>query len=178
MGVINGEAGLNMPDFRSSERTFQILSQVIGRAGRGEMPGRVLLQTLNPDHYAIQCAINHDQEGFYRQELEFRSEAGYPPFSHLAALGFSGTAERGVEEHAENTTAALQKIKRDLSLRVEILGPTMAPLYRIRGRFRRRILLKSPSRNDLRRIVAAWSANRESNSVVREFIDIDPVDMM
>lgn len=178
VGVINGEAGLNMPDFRSSERTFQVLSQVVGRAGRGTLPGRVLLQTLNPDHYAIQCAIHHDQEGFYRQELEFRREAGYPPFAHLASLGFSGTVEKGVEEHAEKTAAALQQIKRDLSLRVEILGPGMAPLYRLRGRFRRRILLKSASRNDLRRFVAAWSTGRDNSSTVREFVDIDPVDMM
>lgn len=178
VGVINSEAGLNVPDFRSAERTFQILSQVIGRAGRGDLQGRVLMQTINPEHYAVKCAVNHDHEGFYRQELEFRSEAGYPPFSHLAVLGFSGTAEKSVEEHAENMGAALQKIKRELSLRVEILGPTMAPLYRIRGRFRRRILLKSPSRNELRRLVAAWSANCEPNSVVRGFIDIDPVDMM
>ena len=178
VGVINGEASLNMPDFRSSERTFQVLSQVIGRAGRGDAPGRVLLQTLNPDHYAIQCAIAHDEAGFYLQELAFRREAGYPPFVFLAGLGLSGTAEKLVDERAEEVGRQLIRIKRELSIRVEILGPAPAPLYRLRGRFRRQILLKSPTRNDLRRLIAAWSSRRESSSAVREIIDIDPVDMM
>jgi primosomal protein N' (replication factor Y) len=122
VGVINGEASLNMPDFRSSERTFQILSQVFGRPdGRHARP--VLLQSVNPGHYAIQCAINHDSNGFYQQEMEFRSEAGYPPFSYLACIGFSGTTEQGVEQRAEYAAELLQKIKRELKLRVDVLGP-------------------------------------------------------
>ncbi len=178
VGVINAEASLNMPDFRSSERTFQVLSQVIGRAGRGDTPGRVLLQAINPSHYAIQCAIAHDSQGFYRQELDFRREAGYPPFAHLAGLGLSGTTENGVEQQAELTGRLLGQLKRELALRVEILGPAQAPLYRLRGRYRRQILLKAPSRNDLRRLIAAWMARRTSSSTIREIIDIDPVDMM
>jgi primosomal protein N' (replication factor Y) len=178
VGVINAEDSLNMPDFRSSERTFQILSQVIGRAGRGELPGRVIVQALNPSHYAIQCAIAHDSESFYRQELEFRREAGYPPFTFLAALSLSGTSERSVEERANLSIQLLGQIKKELSLRMEILGPAQAPLYRLRGRFRRQILLKSPTRNDLRRLVSAWQARREVSATVREIMDIDPVDMM
>ena len=178
VGVINGEASLNMPDFRSAERTFQVLSQVIGRAGRGDTPGRVLLQALNPSHYAIQCAIRHDQAGFYSEELAFRREAGYPPFAFLAGLGFSGTAEKTVEGRSDLAATVMMKIKRELLLRVEILGPAPAPLYRLRGRFRRQILLKSHSRNDLRRLIAAWFIRRESSTAVREIIDIDPVDMM
>ena len=164
VGVVNGEASLNMPDFRSSERTFQLLSQVIGRAGRGELPGRVIVQALNTSHYAIQCAISHDGEGFYRQELDFRSEAGYPPFAFLACLSFSGTSEGSVAARAEETERLLRTIKSESKLRVEILGPAMAPLYRLRGRFRRQILLKSATRNDLRRIVSAWQARREPAS--------------
>lgn len=178
VGVINGDAGLNMPDFRSSERTFQILSQVFGRAGRGDIPGRVLLQAQNPEHYAIQCAIHNDSRGFYQQELEFRQQVGYPPFTHLAVINFSGTAEKSVEERSEASASLLQKLKRQLTVRVEILGPAPAPLYRLRGRFRRHILLKSPTRNDLRRLIAAWSAEKEPSSNIREIIDIDPVDMM
>lgn len=178
VGVINGEASLNMPDYRSAERTFQMLSQVFGRAGRGDMPGKVLLQALNPSHYAIQCAISHDNAGFYNQELDFRREAGYPPFAFLAGLGISGTAEQAVEQRAGTTVRLLQQIKHELSLRVEILGPAPAPLYRLRGRFRRQILLKSSTRNDLRRLIAAWLARRDTISAVREVIDIDPVDMM
>jgi primosomal protein N' (replication factor Y) len=178
VGVISAEASLNLPDFRGSERTFQQLSQVIGRAGRGDSPGKVILQALNPSHYAIQCAVDHNFEDFCRQELEFRSEAGYPPFAFLAGLGFSGTAEKAVEERSEASARLLMQLKRELKLRVEVLGPAPAPLYRLRGRFRRQILLKSPSRADLRRLIAAWLANRENVSTVREVIDIDPVDMM
>ncbi|MBC8017563.1 MAG: primosomal protein N' [Verrucomicrobia bacterium] len=178
VGVVNADASLNMPDFRSSERTFQLLSQVIGRAGRGELPGRVLVQALNPSHYAIHSAIEHDGKSFYRQELEFRREAGYPPFSFLASLSLSGTAEKPVEERAELAARLFSQIKREMKLRVEILGPAPSPLYRLRGRFRRQILLKAITRNDLRRLLTAWQARRESSPNVRELIDIDPVDMM
>jgi primosomal protein N' (replication factor Y) len=178
VGVINGESSLNLPDFRSSERTFQVLLQVFGRAGRGDAPGRVLLQALNQNHYAIQCAINHDADGFYQQELEFRREAGYPPFTFLAGLLFSGTAETAVKERAELAFNSLLQIKGELAARVEILGPALAPLYRLRGRFRRQILLKSPTRKDLRRLLAAWLSCKQTNSSVREMIDIDPIDMM
>lgn len=178
VGVIHAEAGLNMPDFRSSERTYQILSQVIGRAGRGDLPGRVFVQSANPDHYAIQCAINHDSRQFYRQELEFRQETGYPPFSHLALLSLSGTAEKAVEEQASATGRLLVRLKQELKLRLDILGPAPAPLYRLRGRYRHQILIKSPVRSDLRRLLLAWLANRSPVSTVREAMDIDPVDTL
>jgi primosomal protein N' (replication factor Y) len=178
VGVVNAEASLNMPDFRSAERTFQLLSQVIGRAGRGELPGRVVVQALNPTHYAIQCAIEHDGAGFYSQELEFRREAGYPPFAFLAALSISGTAEKPVEEQAEATARLFGQLKREFSLRIEVLGPAPAPLYRLRGRYRRQILLKAPTRKELRRLIAVWQSRRSSTPNVREIIDIDPVDMM
>jgi primosomal protein N' (replication factor Y) len=177
VGVINGEASLNMPDFRSSERTFQLLSQVIGRAGRGELPGRVIVQTLNPSHYAIRSAVVHNGADFYRQELEFRREAGYPPFAFLASLSISGTSEKCVEERAEEAARLFRAIKNESKLRAEILGPAMAPLYRLRGRFRRQILLKSPTRSDVRTLVSTWLSHRESTSVVREIMDIDPIDM-
>jgi primosomal protein N' (replication factor Y) len=178
VGVVNAEASLFMPDFRAAERTFQLLSQVIGRAGRGDTPGRVVVQAQSSDHYAIQYAVRHDADAFYRQELEFRREAGYPPFSFLACLGFSGTAEKPVEEHAETVVRLLMQLKRDKGLRVEILGPAPAPLYRLRGRFRRQILLKSPTRADLRRLILAWRHNHQPASTIRDYVDIDPVDMM
>jgi primosomal protein N' (replication factor Y) len=178
VGVLNAEASLNMPDFRSAERTYQILSQVIGRAGRGELPGRVIVQALNPSHYAIQSAIEHDGKSFYLQELEFRREAGYPPFSFLASLSISGTAEQSVEQRAGDAARLFSRIKQELNMRVEILGPAPAPLYRLRGRFRRQILLKTGNRNDLRKLLLTWQAKRASGSSVRETIDIDPIDMM
>lgn len=178
VGVLNAEASLNMPDFRSAERTFQILSQVIGRAGRGTLPGRVIIQALNPSHYAVQSAIQHDGDAFYQQELVFRRETGYPPFSFLASLSVTGTAEQAVEHQSDATAATLRKIKQELALRVEILGPAPSPLYRLRGRFRRQILLKAATRSDLRKLLSALQARRIPASTVRETVDIDPIDMM
>jgi primosomal protein N' (replication factor Y) len=138
----------------------------------------VIVQALNSSHYAIQCAIDHDGNSFYHQELDFRREAGYPPFTHLAALSLSGTSEKSVEERANLAARLLSHIKKELSLRIEILGPAPAPLYRLRGRFRRQILLKAVTRNDLRRLVSTWQTRRETSATVRETMDIDPVDMM
>ena len=118
----------------------------------------------------------HNGADFCRQELDFRREAGYPPCAFLAALSFSGTAEKCVEERAEENARLFRTIKNEFMLRIEILGPAMSPLYRLRGRFRRQILLKSATRYDLRRLVAAWQDRRVVISTVREFIDIDPVD--
>ncbi|HIJ95834.1 MAG TPA: primosomal protein N' [Desulfuromonadales bacterium] len=178
VGVINAEASLGLPDFRAAERTFQLLSQVIGRAGRGELPGRVIIQAADPEQHAIRTAAEHDAAGFYRQELEFRQEAGYPPFAFLAAFSFSGTAESGVSERAEQTAQFLMSAKREQKLRVEILGPAPAPIYRLRGRFRRQILLKAPTRNDLHRLIQVWRQQKPVSSAVRITLDIDPVDMM
>jgi primosomal protein N' (replication factor Y) len=178
VGVINAEASLGMPDFRAAERTFQLLSQVIGRAGRGELPGRVIIQAADPDQHAIRTAAEHDAAGFYRQELEFRQEAGYPPFAFLAAFGFSGTAETGVSEQAEKMARLLIRHKKEQNLRVEILGPAPAPIYRLRSRFRRQILLKASTRVGLHRLILAWYQQKQTGSAVRVTVDIDPVDMM
>lgn len=178
VGVINAEAGLGMPDFRAAERTFQLLSQVIGRAGRGETPGRVLIQAYDTDHYAILAAAGHDAAGFYRQELEFRQDAGYPPFTFLAAIGISGNVEQAVAEQSEQSARLLAAIKQKLKVRVEILGPAQSPIYRLRGRFRRQILLKAVTRKDLRRLLIAWRQESRPASTVRVATDIDPVDLM
>ncbi|MDU0460805.1 MAG: primosomal protein N' [Geobacteraceae bacterium] len=178
VGVINAEAGLGMPDFRAAERTFQLLSQVIGRAGRGDTPGKVLVQAYDTDHYAILAAAGHDAAGFYRQELEFRQDAGYPPFTFLAAIGISGNVEQSVAEQAEQNARLLTAIKRKLEVRVEILGPAQSPIYRLRGRFRRQILLKAVTRKDLRRLLIAWRQESRPASTVRVATDIDPVDLM
>lgn len=178
VGVLDAEASLNMPDFRNSERTFQILSQVFGRAGRGELAGRVILQTRNPEHYAIESAVRHDSKTFYQKELEFRHEAGYPPFRHLACISFSGISEQAVETRAFEMATMLLAIKNRMGLRLEILGPAPAPLYRIRSRYRRQILVKAIMRNDLRRLIGEWLRLHKSVSTIRENVDIDPVDMM
>jgi len=178
VGVVNAESSLGMPDFRAAERTFQLLSQVIGRAGRGENPGRVVVQALDPEQYAIKSAAEHDAAGFYRQELEFRREAGYPPFTYLAAFAISGLSEQTVSEQADSTARTLAQLKSKLKIRVEILGPAPSPIYRLRNRFRRQILLKAVNRGDLHRLLIAWRQQETIASTVRISVDIDPVDMM
>ena len=128
VGVVNAEASLGMPDFRAAERTFQLLSQVIGRAGRGENPGRVVVQAYDTEHYAIKSATEHDAAGFYQQELEFRREAGYPPFAFLAAFAISGLTEQAVSDQADITARLLTQLKSELKVRVEILGPAPSPI--------------------------------------------------
>ena len=178
VGVVNAEASLGMPDFRAAERTFQLLSQVIGRAGRGETPGRVVVQALDTEHYAIRAAAEHDAAGFYREELEFRREAGYPPFAFLAAFALSGLSEQTVSAQADSTTRMLAQLKAALKVRVEILGPAPSPIYRLRNRYRRQILLKGANRADLHRLIASWRQHATPVSTVRISVDIDPVDMM
>ena len=178
VGVLQAEGSLYLPGFRAAERTFQVLSQVIGRAGRGELPGRVVLQAANLDQYAVARALEHNFDGFCTEELEFRQELGYPPFGHLAALLFSGTAEGATRDAAAQAARLLTQLKARLSLRVEILGPAQAPLYRLRGRFRHQILLKAARRTDLRRLLTAYRRERNATANVREALDIDPVDLL
>ena len=178
VGVVNAEAGLGMPDFRAAERTFQLLSQVTGRAGRGETPGRVVIQAYDPGHYAVRAAAEHDAAGFYREELQFRQEAGYPPFSFLAAVAVSGQGEPAVIQQADETARLLTRIKQELKMRIEILGPAPSPIYRLRNRFRCQILLKSIKRGDLHRLITLWRQQSHPVSNVRVTVDIDPVDLM
>ena len=178
VGVLQAEGSLYLPDFRAAERTFQVLSQVIGRAGRGELPGRVLLQTANPEQYPVAKALTHDFAGFCTEELAFRQELGYPPFGFLAALQFSATKEGTSQEGAAQAGRLLTQLKARLGLRVEILGPAPAPLYRLRGRFRHQILLKAAKRADLRRLLTAYRSRRSPCPQLREALDIDPVDLL
>jgi primosomal protein N' (replication factor Y) (superfamily II helicase) len=178
VGVVSADASLNLPDFRSSERTFQLVTQVMGRAGRGDKPGRVLVQTLAPEHYALTHAISHDYQGFYAQEVAFREEVGYPPFAHLAALTFSSIAADKAESSAEEAASLFRKIKGDCRLRIEILGPVTAPLGKVRGRFRWQILLKGRERADLHRLLFHFRSGYTHPSTVRMVIDVDPVEML
>lgn len=178
VGVLQAEGSLYLPDFRAAERTFQVLSQVIGRAGRGELPGRVLLQATALDHYAVARALEHDFAGFCNEELAFRQELGYPPFGFLAAVQFSGTSDGSVREGAAQAARLLTQLKARHNLRIEILGPAPAPLHRLRGRFRYQILLKATQRAELRRLLIAYRRERTISATVREALDIDPVDLL
>jgi primosomal protein N' (replication factor Y) len=167
-----------MPDFMSAERTFQLITQVSGRAGRGDIPGNVVVQTLASDHYALQSAARHDFEGFYEQEIVFREEAGYPPFSRLASVVVSAVSNDQALCTADDVAAHLRESKKSLQARVEILGPAPAPLSRLRGRCRIQILLKAMERRDLHRLLTRLQMNYTPPTGVRMLIDVDPVEML
>ncbi len=141
VGVINADTSLALPDFRAAERTYQLLTQVSGRAGRGERPGRVIIQTFSPDSYAIQACIRGDEEAFYRQELAWRREAGYPPFRRLVNMIVSSPLESACQE----ATTLLREMLDDClpPKKADLLGPAAAPLSRLKGRYRYHLLLKS-----------------------------------
>jgi primosomal protein N' (replication factor Y) len=144
VGVINADVGLNLPDFRAAERTFQLLAQVAGRAGRGDEPGEVLVQTARPQHPALRAALRHDYEAFAESEIGDRLPPGYPPHRRLANLVVSGLTEERVAEAADRTAEATREVAVRNSLSdVDVIGPAPCPIDRIRGRWRWHFLLKS-----------------------------------
>ena len=175
VGVVGADSTLNFPDFRSAERTFALLAQVAGRAGRGAKPGRVFIQTYAPDHYALACAAAHDYEQFYDQEIALRAALDYPPFGFLVNLVLSGNDPQRVSRGADALAEGLQ---RDAGP-AEVLGPAPCPLARLRGKSRMQILLKSPSRAPLRRLLCRLpDLQKNIPSGVRLAVDVDPVDML
>ena len=178
VGVINADGAISMPDFRASERTFQLLVQVAGRAGRGDAKGSVLIQTRSPDHPAIACAARHDVDAFLERELRDREELGYPPFSRLVLLRLDGLAEDKVIEVAKRLATIAEETPEVRAEKVEVRGPSPAPLPRIRGRFRYRVLLRGP-RPELRAVARAIKRMlHEVPREVRVIVDVDPLSMM
>jgi primosomal protein N' (replication factor Y) len=182
VGVINADAALSIPDFRAAERAFQLLVQVAGRAGRGDAPGRVLVQTFDPDHHAIRLAITHDVMGFFDRELRDRKELGYPPFSRMLLARIDSLDEK---EAARAAATVARAARRAIDMgdrqtvgegRLEVRGPSPAPIAKVRNRYRFRVMLRSSSREMLR------AGAREIHAVahdlprtVRVVIDVDPV---
>jgi primosomal protein N' (replication factor Y) len=142
VGVILAEVGLNLPDYRATERTFQVLTQVAGRAGRSPLGGRVILQTYEPDHYAIQTAAHHDFSGFYKQELEYRRALRYPPFTRLVRLEYRHHDAWKAEETAQQLAGVLQQWIRDEGSSIEMIGPVPCFFSRLYGRYRWQIILR------------------------------------
>jgi primosomal protein N' (replication factor Y) len=179
VGVILADQSLAFPDFRASERTFQLLSQVAGRAGRGEHPGRVLLQTFQPRHESIIAATHHDYEGFYRRELAVRQELGYPPFARLAAIRVDAVDEGEARALANQLGEVARAHAHVVADRVDVLGPAAAPIARIRSRFRFRLLLRSADRAALRAVAATVVLRIEEGvAPARAHVDIDPHSML
>jgi primosomal protein N' (replication factor Y) len=174
VGVLNADAALSMPDFRAAERTFQLIVQVAGRAGRGKRPGRVLIQTHQPNHPAIQLAATHDTKAFAEAELAARRELRYPPFSRMALVRFDAVLESVARDAAERLAKVARQWAEDS---VEILGPAPAPLARLRNRYRYRFLARSADRTRLR-LVLLGVARSVVDRRVRMAIDVDPVSML
>ncbi|WP_394823751.1 primosomal protein N' [Pendulispora albinea] len=183
VGVINADAALSLPDFRAAERAFHLLVQVAGRAGRGDAPGRVLIQTYTPDHPAIVHALRHDVNAFIERELADRREVGYPPYSRVALVRVDHPEESVARDActllAEVARQAAEAAGGEADARVQVLGPAAAPLARLRQRFRFRIMLRSSDRAMLRRtLLAVERARGQVARGVRTAIDIDPVQLL
>ncbi len=176
-GIIMADIGLNMPDFRSGEKIFSLLVQLAGRSGRGEKRGKVLIQTLDENHYIYQFVKRQDFYGFYKSELEMRKALNYPPFSRLARLLVRGKDESAVEKSAEKLGEALRQNIESKSLNVDVLGPSEAPVLKVGGNFRYHIILKSSVLNHLTEVICESVPSAKNRSIYIE-IDIDPVDML
>jgi primosomal protein N' (replication factor Y) (superfamily II helicase) len=182
VGVINADVGMNLPDFRATERTFQLITQVAGRAGRGPKGGEVLVQTSLPKHYAITCSLAHDFEGFAERELEARREPRYPPFCKLVNLVFSGTNQEATEQEAHRAAAWLLGLVRKRGVSgLELVGPAPCPIERIRNRWRWHILLRSEVAATLGRVTRYFGERyrvRSGKGELRVAIDRDPVALL
>ena len=182
VGVVNADVGINLPDFRASERTFQLLTQVAGRAGRGELGGEVIVQTSLPGHYAIRAAVAHDYRAFAERELAEREAPRYPPFCRLANVILSGTDEEAVMCAADEAAAvARAHVAEGLAPGVELLGPAPCPVDRIRGRWRWHFLLRSESPAALGSVLRRLHDHGETltgKGSLRLALDRDPVTLL
>jgi primosomal protein N' (replication factor Y) len=170
VGVVSADTSLNLPDFRAGERTFQLLSQVAGRAGRGPLGGRVIIQTFSPDHYAIRAAADHDYLAFYEKEIDYRRQLHNPPFSQLALLTYSHTNESICQREAEKmrNTLTLERDARGISS-FSLIGPAPAFIRRLRGRYRWQVILRGTELSSFLSEIAfpkGWA------------IDIDPANLL
>ncbi len=177
VGVVGADTALGMPDFRAAERTFQLLTQVAGRAGRGGTPGRVVVQTYFPDHYAVQYAAQHDFVGFYERELRFRSWMHYPPYSALANV----VVRSNKLDEALLWSGELGKwLERTRHEGIRVLGPAAAPIIRLKSDYRYHFVLKSPSRGKLNAFLRAMLIYAQEQKIPRTqlIVDVDAIWLM
>lgn len=178
VGVISVDIGLGLPDMRSAERTFQLITQVAGRSGRGEKLGRVLIQTYYPEHYALRHAREQDYEGFYNEEIKFRERLAYPPFVVLASILIKHRDLAYASRHANILRRSLDAA--NSARHVRVLGPAPASISRLKNEYRLQIILKGASRRSLRETLDIALADAEANGCdLRSiFVEIDPVNLM
>jgi len=168
VGVVSADTGLNLPEYRAAERTFQILTQVAGRAGRGLLGGRVILQTYQPDHYAIQAAAEHNYQSFYQQELRYRRQLGYPPFQRLARLVYRHVSPSAAEAEAMRLAGVLRGKIDSTETKADLIGPAPSFYRRVRGQYRWQIVIRAadPTRLIPEELPENW------------IVDIDPVSLL
>lgn len=171
VGIINADTSLNIPDFRSSEYTFQLLSQTSGRSGRGDKEGKVYIQTFNPDHYAIYCAKNHDYVSFYKKEMEIRHTLGYPPYYYLVLVKI---ISKDYSKAQKESTKIGDYLKRNLS-EVSILGPSMANVFKMNNQYRFQIVLKYKRCEKLYPVLKELINHYQSDRLLTVDIDFNPV---
>ena len=174
VGVISADVGLGLADFRASERTFQLLTQVAGRAGRGDLPGEAVVQTLYPDHYSIQLACKQDYPAFFARELQFRRAMRYPPFVSIINTVVRSRTFAGAMEDAADVAGRLREVARE---GFNVLGPAPAPLGRLRGEYRAQILVKGTNRKQMRELLQSVLAARP-DLAKRTTVDVDPLSVL
>jgi primosomal protein N' (replication factor Y) len=177
VGIVHADLSLHMPDFRAGERTFQLLTQVSGRAGRGDIEGEVFVQTFTPFHPAIQFARRHDFSGFYEQEVEFRRQLNYPPFARIALLTLKGRNEDKVKFCAGHLRAELEKRVADWKDLV-LAGPAPAPLLRAETFFRHQLMVRTRLMTKFSALLGELKAALRLPEDVSLTVDIDPVNLM
>jgi primosomal protein N' (replication factor Y) len=179
VGVLSADTSLNIPDFRAAERTFQVLTQVSGRGGRGDTPGRVIVQTFNPDHYPIQRAREHDCLGFYADEISIRRELSYPPFSRMVNFRISSLRRESAMKCASKVASIARQLccNGNMDNKVKIMGPAEAPIAKIKGRYRWHMLLMGENVSTLHRLARDILANtKTTDSTVT--VDVDPINFL
>jgi primosomal protein N' (replication factor Y) len=177
VGVVGADMALGLPDFRAAERTFQLLTQVAGRAGRGATPGKVILQTLFPDHYAVQYAAAHDFNGFYDKELRYRSWMHYPPFTALANILVRSDKLEAALQYSGQLGRWFEKTRHE---GVRVLGPAAAPIVKLKSDYRYHFVLKSASREKLHNTVRAMLEYAAQQKIPRTnvIVDVDALWLM
>jgi primosomal protein N' (replication factor Y) len=191
VGVINADTALHFPDFRAAERTFQLVTQVAGRTGRGEKGGLVLVQTFSPEHFAIQAAARHDFATFAEQELPVRAEFHYPPAAVMIRLVVRGPSEMATEHFAEHVVKQVREVWAATAESAHspetpaaaggefrILGPAPAPIAKLRGLFRFHALVQGRDRDRLRAVIRQATSELKPPEEIQWIVDVDPFDVL
>ncbi|MBW2660034.1 MAG: primosomal protein N', partial [Deltaproteobacteria bacterium] len=180
VGVVWADGGISMPDFRAAEKTFQLITQVTGRAGRGELPGKVIIQTLRPDHYAIVYAQKHQYRQMYEHEMNLRRSPAFPPYVRLTAIRVQGRVEREVQRSSMDVGRFLRRFIAEQKFTIITLGPAPAPLDKIRDNYRWQILIKGSNIDELHSVCVALDRKKKEfvHHLNKVIIDVDPENMM